>query len=128
MTVHFGDFTTGPALFAARETTWVQQAIREMHREMHGGLAEKLNAPRADSFWPEEGSFLSQYRPYKVKDGVLHVPVRGTLLKDFPYATSWATGYEYIVRAVERGVEDAAVQGIALLIDSPGGVVSGAFD
>lgn len=82
-----------------------------------------------DDFWGAPGSFKSMVRPYIVRDGVLHIPVLGVLLNRFPYAFgSWATGYDYIRAALHRGLEDPAVQGIALVVDSPGGMVSGCFD
>ena len=82
-----------------------------------------------DGFWPPEDHWLSYYRPYKVVDGTLMVPVKGMLLHDFPYALGgWATGYEYLVRAFQRGMEDGSVQRIAMIIDSPGGEVAGCFD
>lgn len=82
----------------------------------------------ASGFWFAEDDYRSTYRPYTVKGGVLHIPVRGAMLNGFPWATSWATGYEYIREALKRGAEDDDVRGIALLIDSPGGMVSGNFD
>lgn len=86
-------------------------------------------AASADDFWPDEESYLARFRPYVVADGILHIPVKGVLLHDFPYQLfDWATGYEYIQRAFQRGMEDANVRGIALLIDSPGGMVAGCFD
>lgn len=82
-----------------------------------------------DDFWPEPGSSMSRFRPYVVKNGVLQVPVKGVLLNDFPYQfDSFATGYAYIQKAMERGMADDAVRGIALIIDSPGGQVAGNFD
>jgi hypothetical protein len=49
------------------------------------------------------------YRPYVVRDGVLRIPVKGVLLHDFPFAFgSWATGYTYIARALDRGLPTAA--------------------
>lgn len=82
-----------------------------------------------DGFWPPEDHWLSYYRPYKVVDGTLMIPVKGMLLHDFPYALGgWATGYEYLVRAFLRGVNDGSVQRIAMIIDSPGGEVAGCFD
>lgn len=83
----------------------------------------------SDSFWPEKDSWESHYRPYNVANGVLTIPVQGTLISGFPYVFgSWLTGYEYIRRAVMRGMADPDVKGIAFLIDSPGGEVSGNFD
>lgn len=90
---------------------------------------DELMTDQAEAFWPEEGSRMSRYRPYVVRDGVLHVPVQGSLLDKFPFAFSdIATGYEYIEAAVARGMGDPDVLGIALDIDSPGGVVAGNFD
>lgn len=86
-------------------------------------------ADSGDSFWGEPGTFKAALRPYVVDNGVLMIPVRGVLLHDFPYAFfGLATGYEYISKAIERGVADAGVRGIALIIDSPGGTVAGCFD
>lgn len=81
-----------------------------------------------DGFWPGEGSYMAYCRPYRVEDGILHIKVKGIPLNDFPYQFSFATGYEYIWEAILRGHSDPAVDGIALMIDSPGGVVNGVFD
>lgn len=83
----------------------------------------------ADDFWDCE-DWQKHYRPYEVNsDGILFVPVKGVLLHDFPYSFgSWATGYEYVQRAVLRGMDDANVRAIALLIHSPGGMVAGCFE
>jgi capsid assembly protease len=82
-----------------------------------------------DAFWTELGDWGSEIRPYVIADGVLQIPVKGVLLHDFPYAFfGYATGYDYIWRAFERGMEDGSVRGIALVIDSPGGMVAGCFN
>lgn len=82
-----------------------------------------------DGFWPAEDSWFARYRPYVVADGILQIPVKGVLLNDFPFSFgSYATGYEYIWRAFQRGMDDEAVRAIALVIDSPGGLVAGNFD
>jgi len=86
-------------------------------------------AQMTDDFWFADGDWRSWIRPYVVKDGVLQIPVKGVLLKDFPYAFgSYATGYEYIWRAYERGMDDSNVRKIALIVNSPGGLVAGNFD
>lgn len=85
-------------------------------------------AKMSDAFWPEPDSWLADYRPYRVSGGILQIPVQGVLLSGFPYGTSWATGYEYIGKALDRGLADPAVQGIAFVIDSGGGDVRGNFD
>lgn len=82
-----------------------------------------------DDWWGLDGSFLSAIRPYVVVDGILQIPVKGVLLHDFPYTFfGYLTGYEYIWRAFQRGMGDANVQGIALIVDSPGGMVAGCFE
>lgn len=82
-----------------------------------------------ENFWPKAGSWMEQFRPYKVKDGILIIPIKGCLLSGFPYQIwDMATGYEYIWKAYERGMADSAVNGIALDVDSPGGEVQGNFD
>lgn len=82
-----------------------------------------------DDFWPEADSYLAAYRPYNVTaDGILVIPVKGVLLNDFPYAYgSYATGYPYISRAVDRGMADGNVKAIAFAINSGGGAVADNF-
>lgn len=82
-----------------------------------------------DGFWPAADDWRAYYRPYVVRDGILQIPVKGVLLHDFPWALgSWATGYIYIARALERGLSDPMVRAIALICDSPGGEVAGCFE
>lgn len=89
-------------------------------------LMEARASAAADDFWCED---LAWVRPYRVVDGVLRIPVAGVLLSGFPYQLyDWATGYEYIAAAYERGLSDGNVRGIAFVIDSPGGEVAGNFD
>lgn len=87
------------------------------------------SASADDGFWFAADDWRSAYRPYVVCDGILQIPVKGVLLHDFPWALGgWLTGYEYIWRAFERGMADGNVRGIALVIDSPGGMVAGCFE
>lgn len=82
-----------------------------------------------DGFWPEEDSYLAYYRPYRVVNGTLRIDVKGVLVNDFPYQVAdWLTGYEYISRAVKRGLADPNVQRIALMVNSPGGTVAECFE
>jgi signal peptide peptidase SppA len=81
-----------------------------------------------DDYWPEPDSWLASYRPYIVTAGILQIPVRGMLMPGFPQTTSWATGYAYIRKAFDRGINDFNVKGIALVVDSGGGDVRGNFD
>lgn len=82
-----------------------------------------------DGFWPPADHWMAAYRPYVVSNGILQIPVKGVLLNNFPFNVgAWLTGYEYIWRAYERGMDDPAVRAIALVIDSPGGLVAGNFE
>jgi signal peptide peptidase SppA len=100
----------------------------------HEAASIVLNTPTmttsGDAFWTElPDRWAAILRPYVVQDGILQIPVKGMLLHDFPYALfDLATGYIYIQKAFERGMSDGNVKGIALIIDSPGGMVSGCFD
>lgn len=86
---------------------------------------EAMTAASSESFW---GSYQS-FRPYNVAEGVLQIPISGVLLNGFPFQVgARATGYEYISKALDRGLADPDVKGIALIIDSPGGMVAGNFD
>lgn len=80
----------------------------------------------ADEFW---GRDEHPYRPYVVHNGVLQIPIQGTLLNRFSYQFGrWATGYRYIEAALARGLADSEVKAIALIVDSPGGEVAGCFE
>jgi len=82
-----------------------------------------------DDFWPHPDSWAAMWRPYVVKDGTLQIPVKGVLLHDFGWQLgSWATGYDYILRAFKRGMEDGNVDRIAFVVHSPGGMVAGCFE
>ncbi len=82
-----------------------------------------------DDFWNPEDHWLARHRPYNVVDGVLQIPIMGALLNrlSLQFGT-WATGYQYIQRAFDRGMDDGAVNGIALVLDSPGGQANGLFE
>ena len=88
------------------------------------------NVPMAaDEYWDCD-EWEAQFKPYNVNsDGILFVPVSGVLLHNFPYTFgNWATGYQYIQKAIERGLDDMNVRAIALLCNSPGGMVAGCFE
>jgi ClpP class serine protease len=92
-------------------------------------LMASVNASADDGFWFSSDDWRSAFRPYVVRDGILQIPVKGVLLYDFPWAFgSYATGYAYIARAIERGLADGNVRGIALIIYSYGGQGDGCFD
>lgn len=88
-----------------------------------------LAAAEGDDFWPAPNTRMAQFRPYEVRGGVLHIPVKGVLMNDFPFTfMGMVTGYEYIEAAIARGMQDEAVEGIVLRVDSPGGIVTGCFE
>lgn len=91
--------------------------------------ADEPRMDDGDGFWFSPDDWRAQYRPYVVKDGVLQIPVKGILLNNFAWNIgNWATGYEYIWRAFDRGQRDPEVRGVALVCDTPGGVVAGNFE
>lgn len=124
-------FANEPALLSAGSEDRFRASLEAV--VAHPAMAEiHLGDDRAeasDDFWTELGSYSRLLRPYKVQQGILMIPVRGVLLHGFPYQMlTYATGYEYICQALRRGLDDSSVKGIALVIDSPGGMVSGCFD
>lgn len=118
-------FQNQVALLEEGRAEWLQSCMSQVAEK-----ADKFDEMSAsDEFWFEDDDYRSYFRPYKVKDGILHIPVRGVLLNNFPYAYgAWATGYEYIWEAAKRGAEDSNVKGIALVINSGGGMVAGNYD
>ncbi|HEF0025499.1 S49 family peptidase [Citrobacter amalonaticus] len=69
-------------------------------------------------------------RSYQVIDGIAVLPVSGPLVSKTrslqPY--SGMTGYNGIIARLQQAVSDPGVDGILLDMDTPGGMVSGAFD
>lgn len=126
-------FDNQPALVAEEMATWIEVCAAQATK-----LLEKIEAKHgegnveiaaSDDFWFAPDDYRSAYRPYRVKNGILRIPVRGVLLNKFPWQLGgWATGYEYITQAVKRGLDDSDVKGIALEIDSGGGLVAGNFE
>lgn len=114
------------ALFADQRFDAILATLEPKISNVRDKAAEFSAGPE---FWPPAGHWMQQYRPYIVRKGVLQIPVKGILLNQFPYAAPWgATGYEYISEAILRGRTDPDVESIALLVDSPGGFVSGCFE
>lgn len=117
-------------LFDPEKKAHIESLLEEASKGFGGKSFQEVISAAAndDTFWGEPGSFLSQIRPYTVVDGILQIPVKGVLLNDFPYAFgSYATGYQYIIKAFERGLRDGSVRGVAFMIHSPGGEVAGNF-
>lgn len=122
-----------PVMVSEAHQGWFTECLRGLsgtNQQLSDSLVKhQLESKMADDFWPAEGSWLSQFRPYSVKNGILTIPVAGVLVSGFPYTFfGMITGYEYISKAIDRGVTDQNVKGIILEINSPGGEVSGNFD
>lgn len=124
-------FASVPVLAADDRAEWFSECLHQASVEMANIRdRELMEAPvMQDDFWPEQDSWWAMFRPYKVENGTLSIPIRGVLLHDYGYQLfDWATGYVYIRKAFERGMNDPAVQRIALVINSGGGEVAGNFD
>ncbi|MGU3539989.1 S49 family peptidase [Methylobacterium sp. A54F] len=118
-----------PSLVDEHAAGEVAALLAAMVADPRAAELTRVQASADDGFWPEAGNWMTYYRPYVVVDGVLQVPVKGVLLANLSLAYgSYATGYVYIRRAIERGLVDGNVKGIALICDSPGGEVAGNFD
>jgi len=131
--------TTNPLLAQfASEPALIEPAMQERFEACLNALAahadyakltEQASSGGGEEFWFASDDWRARYRPYVVKDSILQIPVKGVLMHNFPFAFgSYATGYDYIWRAFERGIGDTGVRGIALVEDSPGGMVAGCFD
>jgi|GEM_PF-1310858 len=125
-------FADEPALIAPHMAGRFHHCLAALES---GSNAELLATVRAeagqgDEYWTELGPNRSKMlRPYVVENGILMIPVKGVLLHDFPYQFfGYATGYEYLAKARERGLADENVRAIAYIHDSPGGMVAGCFD
>lgn len=118
-----------PALLTPHLRERFESALIAVASHEHSPALLAANASTEDGFWPAPDDWRAIYRPYIVRDGILQIPVKGCLLHDFAWAFgSWATGYIYIARALERGLADPMVRGIALIVDSYGGEVAGCFE
>ncbi|AIR03409.1 capsid assembly protein [Cedecea neteri] len=77
-----------------------------------------------------DGRESATARSYEVKDRIAVIPVSGTLVSKMaavrPY--SGMTGYNGIVSRVMQAIADPGVDGLLLDMDTPGGMVAGAFD
>lgn len=124
-------FEDSPALVNPDKHRRFESALIKLNDYMDAPHQRELAAANDndDDFWFADNDWRSALRPYVVVNGILQVPIKGVLLHDFGYQYfDWATGYVYIEKAIERGMGDNNVKGIALVIDSPGGEVAGNFD
>lgn len=122
-------FEGAPSLVVLGAEAQFEASLQAVLRSPHAEDLLSASAPADDGFWPAADAWQARYRPYVVRDGILQIPVKGVLLNDFPWCLApYATGYGYILRAAQRGMADPDVKGIALVLDTPGGMVAGNFD
>ena len=122
-------FAGEPSLVEPAQAMRIESNLHAVLAHRHGPAMVAGEYLRAEDFWGEDGGWC---RPYLVADGILQIPIKGVLLNNFPYNLyDWATGYEYIWEAFKRGCADysiGTIKGIALVCDTPGGMVAGCFD
>ncbi len=125
-----GRFLDSPALVVPRAAARFESDLAAVLRHDHAAAILSASASGNDeAFWFAPDDWRSALRPYVVRDGILQIPVKGVLLYDFPWAFgSFATGYDYIARALDRGLSDGNVRGIGLMVYSYGGQGLGCFD
>lgn len=91
--------------------------------------AEQIAEPLA-LFGDDEEMGSRPARSYQVTNGIAVLPVSGTLVSKTrslqPY--SGMTGYNGVIARLQQAMSDPGVDGILLDMDTPGGMVSGAFD
>lgn len=127
-------FAAGPIFVSQDSAPLVQSYLTELvkHADFSKITQGESASANDDGFWFAADDWRARYRPYNIVNGILQIPVKGVLLHNFPYTFyDWATGYEYILRAFQRGCEDfkaGNIKGIAFVCDSPGGHVAGCFD
>ncbi|MGR9169635.1 S49 family peptidase [Rhizobium sp. KDH_Rht_773_N] len=122
-------FQDTPAMVNPGMQAMFEAFLHAAHVNLTRIEAATTKSTMQDDFWPAPDSWLAAYRPYTVKNGILMIPVKGVLLFGVGYAIGqYATGYIYLDKALERGLADPNVKGIALIVDSPGGHVAGNFD
>ena len=115
-------FNGQPTMIDPEAHAWVEECVREVSESAEVKAA--LASP-GDDFWDPR---LRAFRPYHVENGALIIPVKGALMHNLSISYGgFATGYDYIAAAVDRGLADEAVTRFVFDIHSPGGAVAGCF-
>ncbi|WP_259052477.1 S49 family peptidase [Klebsiella sp. BIGb0407] len=90
---------------------------------------EQISEPLA-LFGDDDDVGTRPTRSYLVTNGIAVLPISGTLVSKTrslqPY--SGMTGYNGIIARMQQAISDPGVDGILLDMDTPGGMVAGAFD
>lgn len=125
LTARFADHQA--ALVSPSQSKLFGSCLTALARDEDGAKCMKEVA--SEQYWLPSDNYMARFQPYVVRNGTLIIPVKGVLLHDFPWQFyNYATGYEYIWKAYERGLGDPEVKRIALREHSPGGEVAGCFD
>ena len=95
----FADFT--PALVNEQQNSVFDANLNALAASEDSGklLAADAQVSADSNFWLDADNYMARYRPYKVQNGMLLIPVAGVLLHNYPWATPWATGYTYLYEA-----------------------------
>lgn len=125
-------------VMASEESQWAflqnfkaaEDKVAKLGEAYEAKITALEDDPENDDFWPEEDDRIGQIlRPYDNVNGSLFIPVKGSLVNESGITLfDLMTGYQYIEKAVTRGMADPEVDEIVFDIDSPGGEVSGCFD
>lgn len=100
------------------------RAISELvFDDLSGPALESVSVGGVDAQMYSENAFFKDTRT-----GVAVIPVRGVLVNRLGYAASYATGYDYLSRAVREATSTDSVSGVIFDIDSPGGMAMGNFE
>ena len=101
--------------------------VHEAHASEVVNAAHAASSPEAFDRMRGDRAEDAPWNSYKVDNGVALIPVMGALIPRGAFAGPLygVTSYEGLRSELKRAVEDPGVQSIALMIDSPGGYVSG---
>lgn len=118
-----------PALFARIFNTPLMISGLKLDAIIAGiGNRFGIDAPQPDLFMTASGEFK---RPgYQVIGGIAVVDIFGVLAHrgGVDANSSYILGYDKLAKTIDAAVNDSAVNGILLQMDSPGGEVSGVFE
>jgi signal peptide peptidase SppA len=74
-------------------------------------------------------TMLAEGKPYRMRGHMATIPIHGYLAhRDNGHIPGLYTGYDYITNLLSEALADEDVAGIALDVNSPGGMVNGAFE
>jgi capsid assembly protease len=117
------------ALDAVLAAHW---AITPEYLDLIASIAEREHefAGNLEALESKLGRPLGNTMTASIRDGIATIPVEGPLFKRASWfqAISGATDYTNIARDLTAALEDPAVRGVMLQIDSPGGEVAGITD